>query len=580
MDEAPDVAQVASIDDAEALDRVRSGDLEAFAEIYKRHRPAAVAAARRVLDETTADDAVQVGFMQVLQAVRSGGGPNEHVRAYITTSVRRAALRIGSRDHEAPLESYDVLDDRASVREGAVLDQMLLTKAFRTLPDRWRQVLWLVDVEGHSLEDVGSRFGLNASGAAALAYRARERLRTAWLGAHVNSEGAPRECSKVVKHLAAWQRGKLSTRRSRDVEDHVADCHHCQGILLDLTHASARLNQVGLLLAMAGAVPHLGHPAKGGLTLGKSRGRWIAGAAVVAAAAVIVVPSVVTDSTPPARTAPSPVVTADPSPSPDDTAATPDGDPSTPSTPAEPDEPDPTPADEPTGAPTSDRTALPPVNSPAPAQPSPTPEEAPSPEEPAAPEETVEPLEPPTLVAFSSSSYHTIPELTGSGVPGATVEVLDALGTVVAITTVGPDGTWSALPSGVPAGDGLTFSARQIDGEQESEPTSASAPVDFLAPEITSISAGDEVPLENTDVNNNGEIDDIIVTTVADSGWGIQFRRNGALATTVHEATGSPTNFISSPQYVGQSTLEIRYVDLDSGAEGAWYSVTFQVVDP
>ncbi|UFU05502.1 sigma-70 family RNA polymerase sigma factor [Ruania halotolerans] len=588
MSNAPDLDDATEItaEDADALARVRAGDVEAFSQIYRRHQRAALATARRVVGESAADDAVQVGFLQVLQAVRAGGGPRDHVRAYITTSVRRAAVRMHSRGRRDGLEAGDVFDSReeaAPQSEGLVLDRLLLVQAFGTLPERWRQILWLVDVEGRPLAEVGAEFGLNASAAGALAYRARERLRTAWLESHLNSASAPPECRGVVDSLASWQRGKLTARRSRVVEDHLEDCARCRAVLFDLTHAAARLNQAGLALILAGVVPNLALPAKGPLHVSRPRGKAIVAAAVVAVLLTILIPAIATDQSPPPRNPPAAVAPSQDAPTTDADSSAGAGTGSdtgrgsiqgTGPLPEDPTAGQPEPDDPADGATTEPVAPQPPRTT--------TPDSSPEPDTTPSPEPTdssVE-LDPPTITAFNAAAYHVIPLLEGTGVPGADVELVDGQGAVVATAVVGADGTWSALPEDVPAGDGITFRARHVDGDQVSALSEASGPVDFLAPLITSIDEGDEVPLENSDVNSNGELDDVIVTIVADAGHGIQFRNNGALATAVHEATGSPTNFVSSPQAVGPSTLEIRYVDLDSGAEGAWNSVSFQVIDP
>ena len=57
----------------------------------------------------------------------------------------------------------------------------MIARAFASLPERWQAVLWHTEIEGARPADVAPLLGLTANGVAALAYRAREGLRQAYL---------------------------------------------------------------------------------------------------------------------------------------------------------------------------------------------------------------------------------------------------------------------------------------------------------------------------------------------------------------------------------------------------------------
>src|SRR4029079_7492618 len=84
-------------------------------------------------------------------------------------------------------------------------------------------VLWYSEVEQESTAEVGSRLGLRPNAVAALAYRAREGVRQAFLQAHVS--GCDEEaCREAVARLGSWTRDRISTGDAARVEAHLATC--------------------------------------------------------------------------------------------------------------------------------------------------------------------------------------------------------------------------------------------------------------------------------------------------------------------------------------------------------------------
>ena len=65
------------------------------------------------------------------------------------------------------------------------LEGSLAGIAFMSLSKRWQAVLWLTEVECEAPSELVLQFGINAAAVAALAYRAREGLKQAYLQAHI-----------------------------------------------------------------------------------------------------------------------------------------------------------------------------------------------------------------------------------------------------------------------------------------------------------------------------------------------------------------------------------------------------------
>ncbi|MGW0338013.1 sigma-70 family RNA polymerase sigma factor, partial [Streptomyces sp. NPDC003011] len=233
--------------DADLIERMRSGDDTAYAELYRRHAAAVRRYARTCCrDGHTADDLTAEVFARVLQAVRGGSGPEHAVRAYLLTTVRRvAASWTKSARREQLVDDFavfaaqsarvsEVSDDDtlglgADVRAMHEAEQSMAMQAFRSLPERWQAVLWHTEVEDESPSDVAPLFGLDANGTRVLASRAREGLKQAYLQAHVSAALADdEECARYADRLGAYARGSLRTRAERGLRGHLEECVKCR----------------------------------------------------------------------------------------------------------------------------------------------------------------------------------------------------------------------------------------------------------------------------------------------------------------------------------------------------------------
>ena len=165
-----------SLCDAELLVVTREGDVRAFGELWRRHRFAALAAARRITVRFDAEDLVAESFARVFQAIAAGGGPQTGFRTYLTTTVRNVAVN-WSRAQPA-VSSLEVVPEPSDVADHfAAFDNVdLLARALDSLPERWRLALWYSGVEGLSLVEMASMFDISPSAVAMLTLRARRGL--------------------------------------------------------------------------------------------------------------------------------------------------------------------------------------------------------------------------------------------------------------------------------------------------------------------------------------------------------------------------------------------------------------------
>ncbi|MFH8729502.1 sigma-70 family RNA polymerase sigma factor [Streptomyces termitum] len=244
--------------DADLIQLMRDGDDSAYEELFRRHSEAVRRYARTCCrDAHTADDLTAEVFARTLQAVRGGAGPEQAVRAYLMTTVRRVGAgwtKTQKREHlvedfavfaadaarSSEVSDQDTMDLGAEVRAMQEAEQSLAMQAFRSLPERWQAVLWHTTVEEESPSEVAPLFGLTANATAVLASRAREGLKQAYLQAHVSqSLTAGGDCARYADRLGAYARGGLRMRAERGLRKHLDECAKCRLAAGELAHVNA-----------------------------------------------------------------------------------------------------------------------------------------------------------------------------------------------------------------------------------------------------------------------------------------------------------------------------------------------------
>src|SRR4051794_19052924 len=237
------LSEVQTPSDAELISRVRGGDVAAYGELFTRHKEAANRLSRQLVRGPDSDDLVAEAFAKVLSVLQGGGGPDVAFRAYLLTAVRRlhvdrvrGAQRLQTTDDLTPFDPGVPFTDTAV----AGFESGAAAKAFASLPERWQLVLWHLEVEGQKPADIAPLLGMTANSVSALAYRAREGLRQAFLTMHI-SDLTDTECRWVNEHLGAFIRKGLSKRDSGKVQEHLDGCRRCTAMYLELTEVNDNL---------------------------------------------------------------------------------------------------------------------------------------------------------------------------------------------------------------------------------------------------------------------------------------------------------------------------------------------------
>lgn len=271
-------------EDGTLLARLRAGEDAAFGELFTRHSAAVFRLALGLTtDRAEAEDLTAEAFFRVLQAIRRGAGPVDNVRGYLLIVVRRVAWEWRMRRRDVPVSDEELTHRAPSDPDtsGQFTERNLIRRAFTSLPERWRKVLWKMEVEGERPAAVATNFGLSPNATAALARRARQGLRAAYLQAHLTAESSATGCRSVLEKLGAYTAGTTSGIERRRIRTHLATCQTCTAMHAELRDVFAGLRPHSGLHAVP-LVVAVGTALKGLFTSAKVQ----AGLAATSAAAI------------------------------------------------------------------------------------------------------------------------------------------------------------------------------------------------------------------------------------------------------------------------------------------------------
>jgi RNA polymerase sigma-70 factor (ECF subfamily) len=183
-------------DDDDLVDRLQRGDHTAFWHLVRRHQHAIFRLAMRLTrDESRAQDVVQDAFLQVFRNVRQFERQSKFATWLHRVTVNAALMRLRTerRRHETSIDDASprytddgeiaepVVDWSAAVDE-RVIDRELARMAAEAvdgLPESYRSVFVLREMEELSTEEVAEILELSASAVKTRLHRARLALRKA-----------------------------------------------------------------------------------------------------------------------------------------------------------------------------------------------------------------------------------------------------------------------------------------------------------------------------------------------------------------------------------------------------------------
>jgi RNA polymerase sigma factor (sigma-70 family) len=219
------------LDETALLTRSRAGDCEAYAELFRRYRLVAARIAARTSSTLDPQDVTAEAFARVWSALCRGGGPERAFKPYLAAAVRNVALNWRRGVQELPTEPRvlaERIDTGAEDAGVGIAEAQLVTIAFASLPERWRNALWVTEVEGCPVSELAEKIGTSSNTASALCLRARDGLKLAWLQAHVEHRATNPDCRWMLDHIGAYARGRLPEAQLARAEAHLAECPTCE----------------------------------------------------------------------------------------------------------------------------------------------------------------------------------------------------------------------------------------------------------------------------------------------------------------------------------------------------------------
>jgi RNA polymerase sigma-70 factor (ECF subfamily) len=178
--------------DSELVARLKSGDDTAFEAVVRMHGGRLLSVARRLLgNDEDARDTVQEAFLRAYKAIHTF-----EARAQLSTWLHRivvnTALMSLRRRRRQPTESLDdllpnfVSDGHQAVASrdwsDALLERKetaaLVREAIAKLPDQYREVLVLRDIEDRDTAEAAELLGTTPNAVKVRLHRARQALRT------------------------------------------------------------------------------------------------------------------------------------------------------------------------------------------------------------------------------------------------------------------------------------------------------------------------------------------------------------------------------------------------------------------
>lgn len=247
--------RLSRLSDATLIERSRERNTHAFAELWRRHHKAGLVAARSFAPGLDADDLVSESFEKILGLLVRGSGPSGNFRPYLYTVVRNTAIDTFRRsEDEISAESLEGVAGALHSSEDMVeqFNNSVTKQAFESLPVREQEVLWLTEVEGLAPRKAAPMLGISAGATSALAMRARNRLRIAWLSEHAIQPSVKPACAETIDLLPSYTKGILTGETLLRVQNHLQSCESCSQLLQDAERMYARPG-AAVALAVLGA---------------------------------------------------------------------------------------------------------------------------------------------------------------------------------------------------------------------------------------------------------------------------------------------------------------------------------------
>jgi RNA polymerase sigma-70 factor (ECF subfamily) len=169
--------------EVELVARLRGGDHDAYAQLFREHIVAMTVTARRFFGDTTdAHEAVQDAFVSAFRAMPAFEGTAKLGTWLHRITVNACLLKLRGRKRSrlVPLEDETHATAAAAGDHGLLQTETCASvrAAVDRLPEAYRTVIRLRDFEGLSTEETAARLGTNCGAVKTRLHRARQALKS------------------------------------------------------------------------------------------------------------------------------------------------------------------------------------------------------------------------------------------------------------------------------------------------------------------------------------------------------------------------------------------------------------------
>ena len=179
--------QGSKLSEAEAIERAKQGDAEAFEALYNLHKRRVYSLCLRMTANTAAaEELTQEAFLQLFRKIGTFRGESEFSTWLHRMSVNVVLMQLRKKglpvvsleetmetEEDAPRKELGADDPRLA---GSV-DRMQLQRSIASLPPGYRMIFLLHDVEGYEHNEIAGMVGCSIGNSKSQLHKARMKLR-------------------------------------------------------------------------------------------------------------------------------------------------------------------------------------------------------------------------------------------------------------------------------------------------------------------------------------------------------------------------------------------------------------------
>jgi RNA polymerase sigma-70 factor (ECF subfamily) len=179
--------QVDKLSEAEAIERAKQGDAEAFEALYNLHKRRVYSLCLRMTANTAAaEDLTQEAFLQLFRKIGTFRGESAFSTWLHRMAVNVVLMQLRKKGLVlVPLEETFETEDESprkepgaeDVRLTGSIDRLQLQQAVEDLPPGYRTVFLLHDVEGYEHNEIAELVGCSIGNSKSQLHKARMKLR-------------------------------------------------------------------------------------------------------------------------------------------------------------------------------------------------------------------------------------------------------------------------------------------------------------------------------------------------------------------------------------------------------------------